>query len=69
MKVNLLPRGKVDKWTVSYFDENGDNHIEDFDSKEDVFMQLIEMQEEYDMNTVVVYPPNSNVTYEELLAM
>jgi hypothetical protein len=69
--VNLIPKGKVQKWLISYesLDEGG-NVIEEMDSKEEVFMALLSLESEgTDMKTISVYPPNSNVTFEEFMAM
>lgn len=68
-KINLLPKGKVQHWLVSYHsDDMGGNIMEECDSKEEVFMLLVSLEADTDMNTVVVYPPNSNLTFEEFMA-
>lgn len=71
MKVNLLPKGKVQKWTLTFVTNDGKKESMEIDKKEDVFMELVTLNEsgEVDMNSVAVFPPSSNVTYEELLAM
>jgi hypothetical protein len=69
-KVNLIPKGKVENWLVSYHsNDEGGNVLEECKTKEEVFMLLLALESDTDMNTVVVYPPKSNVTFDEFMSM
>jgi hypothetical protein len=71
-KINLIPKGKNENWLVSWFDSEGvlGEVSEEISDKESVFMKLLELQDSgVDMNTVSVYPPKSNVTFEEFMSM
>lgn len=71
LRTSLLTKGKVDTFTLSYVDTDGDVVVESVDDKEEVFMKLVDMknQGKISMETVVVYPPNSNLTQEEFMAI
>lgn len=65
---NLLPNGKFELWTVTWItNENGSMVMIEPYSKEEVIELLKELKDKgQDMNYVNVYPPKSNLTYEEL---
>lgn len=67
MRSNLLPKGKLDKWILSYKDGEGFVILE-LDNKGEVFLELIAIREGgVNMDSVSVFPPRSNVTYTEFL--
>jgi hypothetical protein len=70
-KINLIPKGKNQKWLVSWTSVQVLGTVSDeFEDKESVFMKLLELQDSgVDMDTVLVYPPKSNVTFEEFMSM
>ncbi|WP_090739347.1 hypothetical protein [Paenibacillus sp. Mc5Re-14] len=67
MKSNLLPKGKLDKWILSYKDVEGFVVLE-LDNKGEIFLELIAIRERgVNMDSVSVFPPRSNVTYAQFL--
>lgn len=69
MTKDLLPCGKASYWTVSYINSNDNMVMYEPESKLDVINCLKELKDEgQDMNYVNVYPPKSNLTYEEFIS-
>jgi hypothetical protein len=58
---------KFEKWTVTWIDKHGNMTMIEPENKEEVIELLKELQEQgQDMAYVNVFPPRSNLTYEEL---
>lgn len=65
---DLFPVGNNDNWILMFM-KDGKSDITLFESKEDVFMELVSLKDlDYDLSKVFVFPPNSSLSFAKFLS-